>query len=175
LLTEQRGNPDHPDARSAQHAIGVEQHQDEASRKLGGVSPSNTSSKSCTAACLTLRIGERLRRHQQGGVLRHLQEPWHDAAPLRYGPLAYVPIHRRLPLTWPNGARVALWVNPNVEFFGLDDVMPSNLNDRVPREQAKIPNVRNWAHTPRYIGIMAREPNSPSGWDREFESGSLQR
>jgi allantoinase len=23
--------------------------------------------------------------------------------------------------------------------------MPSNLNDRVPREQAKIPNVRNWA------------------------------
>jgi hypothetical protein len=30
-------------------------------------------------------------------------------------------------------------------------------------------------HTPRYIGIMAREPSSPSGWDREFESGSLQR
>ena len=57
----------------------------------------------------------------------------------------YVPIHRRLPLTWPNGARVALWVNPNVEFFGLDDVMPSNLHDRVPRDQAKIPNVRNWA------------------------------
>jgi hypothetical protein len=65
--------------------------------------------------------------------------------PRRYGPLAYVPIHRRLPLTWPDGARGALWVNPNVEFFGLDDVMPSNLNDRVPREQAKIPNVRNWA------------------------------
>ena len=43
--------------------------------------------------------------------------------------------------TWPNSARVALWVNPNVEFFGLDDVMPSNLNDRVPRDQAKIPNV----------------------------------
>ena len=44
--------------------------------------------------------------------------------PRRYGPLAYVPIHRRPPLIWPNGARVALWVNPNVEFFGLDDVMP---------------------------------------------------
>ena len=65
--------------------------------------------------------------------------------PRRYGPLAYVPINRRPPLSWPNGARVALWVNPNVEFFGLDDVMPSNLNDRVPRDQAKIPNVRNWA------------------------------
>jgi hypothetical protein len=46
--------------------------------------------------------------------------------PRRYGPLAYVPIHRGLPLTWPDGARVALRVNPNVEFFGLDDVMPSN-------------------------------------------------
>ena len=65
--------------------------------------------------------------------------------PRRYGPLAYVQISRRPPLAWPSGARVALWVNPNVEFFGLDDVMPSNLNDRVPRDQAKIPNVRNWA------------------------------
>jgi hypothetical protein len=65
--------------------------------------------------------------------------------PRRYGSLAYVPIHRRPPLSWPNGARVALWVNPNVEFFGLDDVMPGNLNDRVPRDQAKIPNVRDWA------------------------------
>jgi allantoinase len=41
--------------------------------------------------------------------------------------------------------RVALWVNPNIEFFGLDDVMPGNLNERVPREHAEIPNVRNWA------------------------------
>ena len=65
--------------------------------------------------------------------------------PRRYGPFAYVPINRRPPLAWPGGARVALWVNPNVEFFGLDDVMPGNLNDRVPRDQAKIPNVRNWA------------------------------
>src|SRR5207247_9216280 len=65
--------------------------------------------------------------------------------PRRYGPVPYVPITRRPKLTWPGGARVALWVNPNIEFFGLDDVMPSNLNDRVPRDQAKIPNVRNWA------------------------------
>jgi hypothetical protein len=31
------------------------------------------------------------------------------------------------------------------QFFGLDDVIPGNLNERVPRAQAKIPNVRNWA------------------------------
>jgi len=50
--------------------------------------------------------------------------------PRRYGPLSYVPITRRPKLTWPGGARVALWVNPNIEFFGLDDVMPGNLNER---------------------------------------------
>ena len=38
--------------------------------------------------------------------------------PRRYGPLQYVPINRRPKLTWPGGARVALWVNPNIEFFG---------------------------------------------------------
>jgi allantoinase len=65
--------------------------------------------------------------------------------PRRYGPLAYQPITRRAKLTWPGNAWVALWVNPNIEFFGLDDVMPGNLNERVPREHAKIPNVRNWA------------------------------
>jgi len=65
--------------------------------------------------------------------------------PRRYGPLAYLPIIRRPKLTWPGGARVALWVNPNIEFFGLDDVMPSNINERMPREHARIPNVRNWA------------------------------
>jgi allantoinase len=47
--------------------------------------------------------------------------------PRRYGPLTDVPITRRPKLTWPGGARVALWVNPNIEFFGLDDVMPGNL------------------------------------------------
>ena len=65
--------------------------------------------------------------------------------PRRYGPLPYVPITRRPKWTWPGGARVALWVNPNIEFFGLDDVMPGNQNERVPREAARIPNVRNWA------------------------------
>jgi allantoinase len=64
--------------------------------------------------------------------------------PARYGPFKYIPITRRPKLEWPNGARVALWVNPNVEFFGLDDVMPGNVNERVPAG-AHVPNVRNWA------------------------------
>ena len=65
--------------------------------------------------------------------------------PQRYGPFRYVPIHRRPKLEWPGGARVALWVNPNIEFFGLDDVMPGTVNERVPREHARVPNVRNWS------------------------------
>lgn len=65
--------------------------------------------------------------------------------PSRYGPFRYVPITQRPKLEWPGGARVALWVNPNVEFFGLDDVMPGNVNERVAREHARVPNVRNWS------------------------------
>jgi len=65
--------------------------------------------------------------------------------PQRYGPFEYVPIHRRPKLHWPGGARVALWVNPNIEFFGLDDVMPGTVNERVAREHARVPNVRNWS------------------------------
>ncbi len=63
----------------------------------------------------------------------------------RYGPFRYAPIHKRPPLKWPNGARVALWVNPNIEYFNLDDIMPGNTNERVSRDHAKIPNVRNWS------------------------------
>jgi peptidoglycan/xylan/chitin deacetylase (PgdA/CDA1 family) len=45
----------------------------------------------------------------------------------------------------PGNARLALWINPNVEYFGLDDVMPGTVNERVPRNSAKVPNVRNWS------------------------------
>jgi allantoinase len=65
--------------------------------------------------------------------------------PSRYGPFKYLPIPKRPRLEWPGGARLALWINPNVEFFGLDDVMPGNVNERVAREHAKVPNVRNWS------------------------------
>jgi allantoinase len=34
-------------------------------------------------------------------------------------PVPYLPIHRRPQIRWPNDARVALWVAPNVEFYEL--------------------------------------------------------
>jgi allantoinase len=39
--------------------------------------------------------------------------------PAPYGPFPYSPIIERPPLRWPNEARVAFWIVPNVEFFPL--------------------------------------------------------
>lgn len=45
--------------------------------------------------------------------------------PSHYGPFPYSPIIRRPKLSWPDGAYVALWVIPNVEFFALDESVPA--------------------------------------------------
>ena len=62
--------------------------------------------------------------------------------PQRYGPFPYVPITRRPKLRWPNGARVALWVIPNIETFPLDEPVPGGTG--------KAPDLINWA--PRDYG-----------------------
>ncbi|HZV49001.1 MAG TPA: polysaccharide deacetylase family protein [Candidatus Dormibacteraeota bacterium] len=49
-----------------------------------------------------------------------------------YGPFPYSPIVRRPRLRWPGGARLAVWVIPNVEFFPLErlpDVMQWSVRD----------------------------------------------
>lgn len=65
--------------------------------------------------------------------------------PSTYGPFPYLPIIDRKRFTWPGGTRLALWVIPNIEFFRLDDPMPGVHNERVARDNARIPNVRNWS------------------------------
>ena len=45
--------------------------------------------------------------------------------PAQHGRFAYLPIAHRPKLRWPNGARVALWVIPNVEHFLIDRVSTS--------------------------------------------------
>lgn len=60
--------------------------------------------------------------------------------PQDYGPFRYSPIVSRPPLRWPNGARVAVLVVPNVEFFALNDAIPSGNGPAGP-----IPNVPQWA------------------------------
>jgi allantoinase len=61
--------------------------------------------------------------------------------PRDYGPFPYTPINRRPKLKWPNGARVALWVIPNIEFFSLRRPLPGH-----PWEKASgdAPTVRAW-------------------------------
>lgn len=44
-----------------------------------------------------------------------------EPRPRRRDPELYHPVGRdRPPITWPDGARVALWIAPNIEFYELD-------------------------------------------------------
>jgi peptidoglycan/xylan/chitin deacetylase (PgdA/CDA1 family) len=61
--------------------------------------------------------------------------------PSRYGPFPYTPITRRPKIVWPNGARLALWVIPNVEFFPLNERMP----DGPGGSGGLIPDVLTWS------------------------------
>jgi peptidoglycan/xylan/chitin deacetylase (PgdA/CDA1 family) len=61
--------------------------------------------------------------------------------PRRYGPFPYTPITRRPKIVWPNGARVALWVIPNIEFFPLNERMP----DSPGGSGGLIPDVIAWS------------------------------
>lgn len=61
--------------------------------------------------------------------------------PRPYGPFPYSPIVLRPRLDWPGGARVALWVIPNIEIFSLElsNFIPSGgLNP-------KPPDVPSWS------------------------------
>lgn len=60
--------------------------------------------------------------------------------PRKYGPYQYSPIVRRKPWRWPNGARVALWVIPNIEFFALDEMIPASAGGG-----GKVPDVPGWS------------------------------
>ncbi len=61
--------------------------------------------------------------------------------PARYGPFPYSPIIHRAPLEWPNGAHVALWIIPNIEFFALDEKVPPAAGGAgVP-----VPDVPTWS------------------------------
>ncbi len=57
--------------------------------------------------------------------------------PSSYGPFPYLPINRRPQLRWPGGARIAVWVIPNIEFFALDEQQQDGTK--------KIPDVPAWA------------------------------
>jgi allantoinase len=47
-------------------------------------------------------------------------------------PYRHRPLPERPPLNWPHGARVALWVIPNVEVFSVDQPIGSRVGPEVP-------------------------------------------
>jgi len=61
--------------------------------------------------------------------------------PRDYGPFPFVPITRRPKIVWPNGAQLAVWVIPNIEFFSLKDGLAGH-----PFEgKGPAPSVRAWS------------------------------
>ncbi len=76
--------------------------------------------------------------------------------PSAYAPYPYESITARRPLAWPDGARVAFWVIPNIEIFGLDQ--------RMPEGPGSIPDVAAWGRRDygnrvgifRVLEVMAR-------------------
>lgn len=61
--------------------------------------------------------------------------------PAHHDRFAYSPIVDRPPLRWPNGARVAVWVIPNIEHFRFDAPGPAI----VPAATALSPDVLNYS------------------------------
>ena len=59
--------------------------------------------------------------------------------PRAYGPFPYSPIIDRPRLEWPNGAHVALWIIPNIEYFSMLE-KPGGYG-----ASAKIPDVVMWS------------------------------
>jgi allantoinase len=80
--------------------------------------------------------------------------------PSTYGPFPYSPIVSRPPLRWPKGARVALWVIPNIEFFSLAEKVPAAAGG----SSTPVPDVSAWAQRDygnrvgvfRLMEVMAR-------------------
>jgi peptidoglycan/xylan/chitin deacetylase (PgdA/CDA1 family) len=61
--------------------------------------------------------------------------------PRAYGPFPYSPIIHRPALAWPDGAHVALWVIPNIEFFSLDEKVPAAAGGGA----GPVPDVPTWS------------------------------
>lgn len=59
-----------------------------------------------------------------------------------YGPFPYSAINRRPKWNWPNGARLALWALPNLEWFSLKVPIAGHPWEKA--NEQKTPGVRQW-------------------------------
>ncbi|HEX3995353.1 MAG TPA: hypothetical protein VHX39_29620, partial [Acetobacteraceae bacterium] len=56
--------------------------------------------------------------------------------------ISYSPIMHRPPLRWPNGARVALWIVPNIEHY---EYLPKFVRTRDPWPRSPHPDVLGYS------------------------------
>ena len=59
-----------------------------------------------------------------------------------YGPFPYSAITRRPKWKWPNGAKLALWACPNLEWFSLKTPLAGQVWEK--HSEAHTPGVRQW-------------------------------
>src|SRR5579871_3914055 len=89
--------------------------------------------------------------------------------PRHYGPFDYSPIIDRAPLKWPNGARLAIWVVPNIEYFPLDE--------KIAREAPVTPNIFPWSRRDygNRIGVFRLMPRVRRAPHPRHRRAQLQR
>mgnify|MGYP002174547956 FL=1 len=63
--------------------------------------------------------------------------------PLQPDRVDYSPIIERPPIKWPNGARVALWIAPNVEHYEYE---PEYDGQRDPWPRMPYPDVQQYSY-----------------------------
>ena len=101
--------------------------------------------------------------------------------PRHYGPFPYTPINDRPKLEWPGGARLAVWVIPNIEFFPLT----RGISGSIPARATRRPSVRAWAQRDygNRVGIWrlmdvlkkTRNPRQPDLEQRHLRPSSADR
>ena len=78
--------------------------------------------------------------------------------PRPYGPFPYRPTGEAPPLTWPNGARVAFVIVPNVEYFPLDSRIPySSLVEQMGLHRKPLHAYAYWSRPARAYMDLWRE------------------
>ena len=83
--------------------------------------------------------------------------------PQEHGRFPYSPIVDRRPLHWPNGARVAVWIIPNIEHFLFDRPSTRNTDGGVGRVSNGLPGTPRVNGKNSMLGMIQTATRAPPG------------